>query len=254
MYRAVPAALLTTLILLSGCGMLGDSAPPSDDRALEVRNETVEALADVDSYRMSIDVDASASGDGQSRSITLDGDGVVNRTSKLMRMETTVEDRSTTTYLDGRAAYTKCSDLWTGWERQNQSTDVDWPALTPLGRQAELFERTNVYWNGTATIEGRETSVIVAYPDEETVSSLPGQSQTDLANADANVENITAKLWVDQETARPVQSLLAIQVSGNGGEATANVMIDYEDYNEPVQIEMPEIADDEIREGGCPRR
>ncbi|WP_135663759.1 hypothetical protein [Halorhabdus rudnickae] len=251
MHRAVPAALLVTLIALAGCGMLGDSAPPSDDRALEVRNETVDALADVSTLRMSMDGDVSASADGRDRTVSIDGDGVVNRTARVMRMNTTADGRTATSYLDDRTVYTKCSSPWSGWGRQNQSTDVEWLTLTSLGRQVELFERTNVYWDGTATINGRETSIIVAYPSQETVSSLPGKSQTDLANTDATVENITAKLWVDQETARPVRSLLQVEISGNGGEATANVMIDYTDYGEPAYVDVPEITG-ETWDGGCP--
>ncbi|WEL16618.1 Uncharacterized protein SVXHr_0437 [Halorhabdus sp. SVX81] len=251
MHRAVPAALLVALIALAGCGILGDSQPPSDDRALEVRNETVDALADVDTYRMSMDVGVSASAEGRSESIAADADGVANRTARLMEMHTTVRGRSATTYLRNRTAYTKCPSPWTGWGVQNQSTDVEWLTLTPLGRQVEIFNRTNVYWDGTATIDGHETSVIVAYPTQETVSSLPGESQTDLANADATVENITTKLWVDRETSRPVRSLLQLKISGNGGEATANVMIDYEEYGEPVQVAVPEITG-ETWPGGCP--
>ena len=251
MHRAVPATLLVALIALAGCGMLGDDQPPSDDRALEVRNETVDALADVDSYRTSMDIDVSASGDGQSRSITLDGEGVVNRTSKLMRTKTTVEDRSTTRYLDGRTAYTKCPSPMSRWGIQNHSTDVEWLSLTPLGRQVELFERTNVYWNGTATINGHDTAVIVAYPSQETLSSLPGESQTDLVNADANIENITTKLWIDQETSRPVRSLLQVQISGNGVEATGNMMLDYEEYGEPVDVYVPKIVG-KTWSDGCP--
>ncbi|CCQ33234.1 membrane lipoprotein [Halorhabdus tiamatea SARL4B] len=251
MHRAVPAVLLAALIALAGCGMLGDDQPPSDDRALEVRNETVDALENVDTYRMSMDADVSASAEGRSRSLSVDSDGVVNRTSQRMRMNTSSQGRTVTSYLDERTVYTKCPSPWSGWGTQNQSTDVEWLSLTPLGRQVELFEQTNVYWDGTATIDGEETAVIVAHPSQETVSSLPGQSQTDLANTDATVENITAKLWVDQETSRPVRSLLQIQISGNGGEATANVMIDYEAYGEPVHVDDPAITG-ETWQGGCP--
>ncbi|WEL20497.1 hypothetical protein [Halorhabdus sp. BNX81] len=251
MHRAVPAALLVALIALAGCGMLGDSQPPSDDRALEVRNETVDALADVDTYRMSMDVGVSASAEGRSVSISAGGDGVVNRTSQLMRMKTTVEDRSTTSYLDSRTAYTKCPSPPTGWGVENQSTDAEWLTLTPLGRQVEIFNRTNVYWDGTATIDGHDTAVIVAYPTQKTLSSLPGESQTDLTNTDGNIENITAKLWVDQETAQPVRSLLQLKISGNGGEATANVMLDYEEYGEAIDVHIPKIVG-ETWSGGCP--
>ena len=252
MHRAVPAVLLVALIALAGCGMLGDSQPPSDDRALEVRNETSDAIETVSAVQMSMDGDVSASADGRSRSIAIDGEGVLNRTSRLMRMNTTVEGQSATSYLTNRTTYTKCPSPWGGWGAQDQSTDVEWLSLTPLGRQVELFERTNVYWDGNATIDGHDTAIIVAYPSQETLSSLPGESQTDLASADANVENITAKLWVDQETSRPVRSLLQVQLSGDGGEATANVMIDYEDYGEGFHVGIPAIPDDEIRELGCP--
>lgn len=251
MHRAVPAALLVTLIALAGCGMLGDDQPPSDDRALEVRNETVDALADVDTVRMSMDADVSASADGRSRSLSADGDGVANRTARVMRMNTSVQGRTVTSYLDGRTTYTECPSPWSGWGTQNQSNDVEWLSLTPLGRQVELFEQTNVYWDGTATVDDEETAVIAANPSQETLSSLPGESQTDLANADANVENITAKLWVDQETSRPVRSLLQIQISGDGGEATANVMINYDEYGVPVGVSVPEITG-ETWDNGCP--
>jgi len=250
MHRAVPAALLAALLVLAGCGMLGDSQPPSDDRALEIRNETIDALENVDSYGMSMDVSASA--EGRSESISATGDGIANRTARLMRMNMTVQSRTVTSYLQNRTAYTQCPSPWSGWGEQNQSTDIEWLTLTPLGRQVELFERTNVYWDGTATVDGHDTAVIVAHPTQETLSSLPGESQTDLANPDANVENITAKLWVDRETSRPVRSLLRLQISGNGGEATAKVMIDYTDYDESITVKIPEISDDEVRTLGCP--
>ena len=240
--------------LLAGCGtFMSDSPPPSDERAVAAVEEANRSIASVDAYRFQMDMHVTASDGDQSRTVSVDGDGAVNVSEKRMQATTQMQDQTVTSYIDGYRAYQGCQDPWGGYAVENVSRSEPWATATPLHRQVLLFERSNVYWRGNETLDGNRTVLVTASPSTETIRSLMDRRQA--GGMDLNrgsLENATARLWLDPETNRPVQSELDIEISQRGATATATITVQYTDYDEPTSVSIPSEVSDDPYELGCP--
>lgn len=139
--------IVLLFILLAGCSG-GETAPPSDDRALALLNETQTTLEDVDSYRYRLDGQIERDDGPDRRRVSITGQGAVNLTANRMNATARIADESRTTYVIGQTAYVECASPAFGWETTNRSDRTDWQTNTPLGRTTTLLETTNVYYRG----------------------------------------------------------------------------------------------------------
>lgn len=249
--------LLALLVVLSGCSVLPGGPPPSDERAVDVRNRTVAAVDSVSTYRYSLYARVSASDGDRTRTVTVNGEGAVDRRQRRMESTATAEsdtgERSTRSlYVDGRTVYTECSDPWDGWGVESASESVDWFTLTPLGRQLELLERTNVYWGGNRTLDGNRTLLLVTHPSRRTLASLPDVGQTAGDYSRGNFANVTFKVWVDARTDRPVKSELRFELSVKDASGVGSLTTRYRAYGEPANVSLPSSTRTDRHELGCP--
>ena len=246
--------VLAAMILLAGCSAMGDPAPPSDERALTVLNETTAAVEQVETYSVDQETYVRAEGQDGSRTVRVSGTGNVDRQRQRMWMQATVDGTTKQSYIDGFTGYKECGGMWDDYVVENLSRDHGWDVHTPLGNQLELLEHTNVYWGETATIDGNETVVIYAHPSKQTLvdfSKRRHRETTDLQ--EVNLKNATLTLWVDPDTHRPVQSQLELEMAKGGATAIARITIDYADYNEPISIEIPAaVRDPDNHAAFCP--
>jgi hypothetical protein len=240
--------------LLAGCGtFLGDSPPPSDERAVAAIEEANSSIATVETYRFDMEMDVAASDGEQSRTVRVDGGGAVNVSAKRMQATSRTQDQTIQSYVDGYKAYQGCQEPWGGYAVENVSRSEPWATATPLHRQLLLFERSNVYWQGNETLDGNRTVLITASPSAETIESLMNRRQAgDMDLNRGSLENATARLWLAPDTNRPVQSELRIKISQRGATATATLTVRYRDYGEPTAISIPPDVYDDPYELGCP--
>lgn len=252
------ALLLAAVLVTSGC-LGGPSRPPSDQRALDALNRSQDAMAEVTSYRTTVDGRVEATGNDEEMTLSLTGTVAVNATTQQMnatarvRGERDIARRSGTqqTYVDGYTAYAECARI--GWERQNLSEARPWLTYTPVGQQLGVLEETNVYWNGTESVDGTEAAVIVAYPTQEELQAVPNvRSGTATDVADANLDNATLRVWIDTDTGRPLKARRHIRVSGSGTTATATVTLRFTDYDEPTTVTPPELDEETFWKTSCP--
>ncbi|WP_199722358.1 hypothetical protein [Haloarcula sp. Atlit-120R] len=240
--------------LLAGCGtFVGDSPPPSDERAVAAVEEANSTVAAVEAYRFEMDMHVTASDGEQSRTVRVDGEGAVNVSTRRMQATTRTRGQTVKSYIDGYRAYQGCQDPWGGYAVENVSRSEPWATATPLHRQLLLFERSNVYWQGNETRDGNRTVLATASPSAETIESLMDRRQA--GGMDLNrgsLENATARLWLDPETNRPVQSELDIEISQRGATATATITVQYTDYDEPTSVSIPQGVYKDPYELGCP--
>ena len=256
-----PLAAATVALLLLSAGCLGGSGTdraPSDQRALDALDRARAAMDDVRTYRTSIDGRVEASTDDEQVTFGLDGEVRVNATARRMNATASLvglptsgfSEGQSTTYVDNYTAHIECSRI--GWERQNLSQSEPWLTYTPIGQHLELLNRTNVYWRGTETVDGRNASVVVGYPTKADLEAVDVRSvgMTEQM-ASSNLENVTVTIWLDAATDRPIQVRRDIRGTQDGVSAHANGTFLFQDFDEPTHLTEPEFGD-VIWEGGCP--
>ena len=256
-----PLATAVVAVLLLSAGCLGSSGPdraPSDQRALDALDRARTATSDLTSYRAVIDGRVVASAEDEQVSFGIAGEVWVNATTQRLNAtgqlvggpQSGYGDGTSTTYIDGYTASIECSRI--GWERQNLSQAEPWLTYGPIGQHLALMNRTEVYWRGTETVDGRNASVIVAYPTAEDIEAVDVRSvgMTDAIES-ANVENITVKLWLDTATDLPIQVSRDVRASQEGASTRANGTYRFVGFDEPTPLAEPDI-DGTFWKSGCP--
>lgn len=252
MHRHASIAVLVPLVVLAGCGMLPGGGPQSDDRAVAIRADVVNATESIESYQYDLDIHITASAEGERRTVRGSGDGSVNVSEKLLSASMTIEGTSQRTYIDSDQAYIECASPWDGWEQQNVSDTAEWAAVTPLGRQVHLLEESPVKLGENRTIDGVQTVGIVGYPSAETLQSLSDVMPTGTDYNSNVIQNVTYRVWVDEESHRPVESELEIEIEDGPATAEATLNMEFSAYGEPTDITVPGTTQTNVREIGCP--
>lgn len=263
--RRPPVLVVIGLVLLSGCagfglGLGSEQAPPSDQRARDAVNRSQTALSDLRSYRFTTRMTVSASSGDESRTVTVVGDGAANLTTERMRSTVRVQngasgwqgDEERSSYVLGGTAYAACGGPTGGWETRNVTDDAPWAAATPIGRQLQLLEATNVYWRGTETVNGTEAGVVVAHPTKEELAEASSSTRETVNWDRVKVTNATVTLYVDTETGRPVKSVQRVDIKQRGATGTATFELTYWGFDRPVDVDVPGEVYDHVWDLGCP--
>jgi hypothetical protein len=260
MRRSIPPLLLAVALVTSGCaGRLDPSRAPSDERAVDAVDRSQAALANVTAYRASIDGRVQASNDGEEVTADVTGTYAVNVSTREMNATGQLEEPgrsgvpcfhgSRSTYVENYGASTECARI--GWTRQNLSESHPWTTYTPAEQQLALSNRTHVSWQGTETVDGIETAVIVAYPTAEKLLSVPGIEEREMMDFDeSNIKNATVTVWLDTRMDRPVKARREITAAKGGATATAVATFRFTDYDEPTTVTAP-VFDGPRWEMGC---
>lgn len=252
--RIVPVGV-ALLVLLAGCGGVLDQRPPSDERAVEVRSDLLDAVSEVDTYRFAADFHAEGTEGDDRRTVRVASNGSVSVADRRLHATSRYEEQEKETYVVGDRIYTECASPWSGWGLRNVSEEADdggrWLNATPLGRQAAILERSRVYWVGTETVDGRETAVIEARPTNRELRGLSdGFNSGDLTQR--AVKNVTLRVWVDVESDLPVKSVLSIELRRGGVSVSGTATTTFSDYGEPVSITVPDEVTEDPWRSGCP--
>lgn len=248
--RWLRPVLLSLLLVSSGCLGVFESRPPSDDRAVELRDRVDDAVADAERYRFDTHLSVAATDGETSRSVNVDGEGAVDRAERRLRSVAETEGQRRRSYVDGYTAYQECAEPWDGWGVDELDEERAWHRYTPLGRTLELLNESRVYWQGTESVNGTETAVIVAHPTAETLSSVADRQGTSLDSS--GLQNATLTLWVDRETALPVRSRLELDLQRGGATAGATATTEYAGYGASVNVSIPSSVYGDQHELGCP--
>lgn len=253
MRSALSALLVALLVTTAGCASLEQSSqPPSDDRATAALDRARTALQNVSTYRYRIDGEVSATDGDRTIRADVQGDGAVDATARQVLGRTTVRGETRRHWVVGDRIYTECSEM--GWGRSNRSTDEPWMAVTPVAGQLAVLSETPVYWRGYTEYDGQTASVIVAHPSAETLQ----QSMADGAGSSpgvvdgAKVTNATQTVWLDPDTGLPIAVRRTVAIESRGATGQATVTIEASDYDEPVDVEAPNVSDGIVWERGCP--
>lgn len=247
-----PALLgaLALLVVLAGCtGILADD-PPRDEQAVASIDETRDALDAVETYRYETDLRVTATADGRTERVDARVEGAVNATARRMNSTSESESQTRHAVLVNRTAHRECPRPWSFWAVENQSAE-DWDALTPAYRQLSLLDSGALRHEGTATVGGRNATLVVGEPPASALRRYnEGGSQPLFGGPE--ISDATLEVWIDDETGLPLRTRLRFTVSSREGSATARMDTRFDGYGEPVTVEVPEEALADPLEHGCP--
>lgn len=229
--RLVPVIAVAVLVVTAGCAGLGDGGVAS---AEEVRQRAVSSMADVDTYRMRMNMTVRSGGE----EITMTTNGTFDREAEKARVTTTFRGQQVETYIDGTTMYV---DGMMGWHRQDVSDRQPWNESTALERQRAIMENANITELGEDTLNGTPVYVVRVQPDPERlkqVVSRQGNQQVD----GVSIENVTYTQYVHRDTGRLVRVDMEMTMTANGRSVDVTATMTFTDYDEPVNVTIPEEA------------
>lgn len=233
-------ALLALVVTVSGCQTGPETSVPEETpTADELRQQTVDAMADVETASFTMDMAVEASG----TSIEMSGDGEMDLPARRMRMNldlsTGGQDISATQYVDGDTAYINVNDQW---QRQDMSGQDIW-ANNQLTQQQEVLEGAEVRLNGTTTVDNRHVYRLEVEANESVVRRLLQQSAASTGSLEnVEVSRLSFTQYVDVETKHVRRLDMQIDMAVQGQSATADMTMTFSNFDEDVTIEIPEEA------------
>ncbi|MFC3476895.1 DUF6612 family protein [Halobacterium litoreum] len=236
--RALSALCVAALLVTAGCAGLGGSGDDGADgqsRAAQIATDSGEAMQDVETYQMDVEMEVSANG----QTLTMTQRGVYNRTAERARIDMTVRGTEAVSYMDGTTMYVKTNGMW---QTRDVADQEPWESGSGLARQQEMLGTGEVSVTGSATVDGVATTVLTLEPDpEELKQFLAGQGSSGSLD-DASIDDVTYELYVANETDRPRKVEMEMEMTIQGQSATADATIAFSNYGEPVTVEIPEDA------------
>ena len=251
MVRPALHGALLLLVLLAGCTGFLEDPPQRDERAVAALEESVTALDAVETYRYETDLHVEATGDGRTERFDVGVSGAVDAAEKRMNSTARVDGRSREAYVVNRTAYRQCSS-GTFWGVENQSAEK-WDTLTPAYRQLSLLGSGSLRYEGGATVDGRNATLLVGEPTAEALQRY-GEDRNQPLLGGPEIHDVTMDVWIDNETDLPLRSRLRFSISTGDASGSARMETRFRSYGEPVEIEVPEEAREHHLEFGCPGR
>lgn len=229
--RLVPAIAVAVLVVTAGCAGFGDTGVAS---AEEVRQDAVASMADVETYRMEMNVTLHANGQTLPMAMT----GTFNRTGETAQMTTTVRGQSVESYVDGTTMYLQTP---TGWQVRDVADRNPWNESLALERQRAILESADITELGEDTVDGEPVYVVQIDPDPERVKQVVARQQNRNFD-DVSIRDVTYTQFVHRETGRlvGVEMNMTMTVSGQSADVTATMT--FSGYDEPTDITIPEDA------------
>lgn len=236
--RALQAAVVAVLVVTAGCaGIPGDDGDAGDERrsAEAFEQDVVDAMSDVETYRLTMEMNVSANG----RTLTMTQRGAFDRAAERARLNVSVFGQEATTYVDGTTMFVQSAGEW---QTQDLSGSGLWGDGESLTRQRQILDSGDVTVAGGGTVDGTATTVLRVDPDTADLKALVQQQQTQQALEDATIENATLRMHVANETALPRKVDLEMTMTVNGQSTDTTVTMTFSDYDEPVEITIPDAA------------
>lgn len=241
--RSQTRALLVTvalalLLATAGCtddGSTGPADAPSAD-ALQENATAVMQEVSTAAFTMSMDIESGG------QTITMDADGVMDAENRQMRMvmRMDVGDRSVevTQYIVDETAYQRIQGQWQ--TRNLRGQDI-WQQGNQIALQRRMLENSTVEIVGSDTLDGRDVWVVSVDPSEDAIQQLVGQTGTGVGE-NVEVDSLTFEQYVDAETYHVRKIDMTMDATIQGDSASLNMTMTFGDFDEPVDIQVPEEA------------
>ncbi|WP_415378797.1 hypothetical protein [Halosimplex sp. TS25] len=240
---------IAVCVLLAGCSLLGPDHT-RDERAESALADARDAVNDTETYRFDGDLSVVATVDDRTERVDVRLNGTVDAAAQRMHGFAERDGEVVESYLHNRTRYQECGGMMDMWAVTERDAD-DWSTLTPADRQLSLLESGSLYYNGTETLDGEETVLLVGEPTTEALTRYQERRSRSLLGG-PTVENAEVRVWIDEETDRPRETRVRFEVSQDGNTATATMTTRFHDYGSDVSVDVPVIPEEERWSGECP--
>ena len=233
-----PALTIALLALVALAGCVGGGGSEMSQEAQQLQNDSLAAMQDVNTYRFEMTMDMSGGG----TSLSLDADGILNRTSERARLDMSMSGPRSldmVMYLISDTAYVNVDGRWT---TQDVSEEGMWDQNSQLQRQQELLRAGTLRITGNDTIDGVPVRVVeVDIPDDK-LDELTALAQQSSGTSQGEITDATYTVYIakDSTLLRKTSVDMTIEVQGNSFDATVSMR--FFDFGTDTAIAIPEEA------------
>ena len=250
--RLIATLSLVALLSVAGCAGLAPESGDGEPTAEELQDRALERMGDVETYS----VETNTTVEVDEATVRTQLDGVVNERTRRAEFETTTriessqgtDERVVEMYVDNRTVYVspEGEDRW-------QTIDVDdlaayggtnpWEA-DQVERQRILLEDADVEAVGNETVRGRSTTVIEADPTDESLDEFVEATLPQRAGfGGAEIRSAELTQWVTDD-GYVLRTEAEMVVVAGGETSNVTVRADFDEFDEPTDIEIPDEATD----------
>lgn len=251
----------------------------------ELKEEINSSLKEIDTYEFDMKAESNTELTKYGKQAVLEtittGKGVVDRESKNMGLEMTttmgVSGRISTVgsrakmYCMNDSLYIKTSigisEVPSTWLKM-QMTEERWDSQNQLDEYFELLNSSEVEVLGSEKINGTDCYAFKVIPHNEMLWEMmvnePAMSKQmqETNRSEIKIKNSSAKFWVAKETYFPVRTEIGMKVKLDSealnitsqeditAEMDLEVKVNYHNYNEPVDVSLPQEAKDAVSAPG----
>lgn len=248
-------ALLALVVLSAGCLSAlddgnGDSSPVNVS-ADELQPEVTTAMEDIETASFTMEMTVLADGD---KMTSTEGEGKMDLGAERLCQKLEVKlpvggTEAVTQYIVGETVYTERGGQWI---QQDAGELGAWDQYE-VEQQPEVLEAADVTVTDRTTFDGTEVYVLEGTVDEEVFENLNQQQMEDDPFADEHVELVDGEFtqYVDAETSHVRYFDMEVVIEDGSEQVTVQMSMSYDEFNEDVDIELPEAAEDaeEIEHG-----
>jgi hypothetical protein len=239
------------LLLLIGC--IGEELT-----AEQIRDRSLEAMDKVETYAFNMDIDMVMKGGGvnvvdvKEMTMNMKGDGKVDQTNKRMQMEMTMSMSGMTMemeqYVIGDTQYMKVPMV--GWVKNRSSAEI-WETGDYARAQNELIKGMEVKLLEDEEVDGVDCYVLeIEVEDIEEMFEIMIQQMGSATSLSADelesIKGMAFKEWIAKDTYFVTKMFMNLQMEEEGTMVDMSMTMKFYDYNEPMEITLPEEAEDAI--------
>lgn len=241
----VVTGLVALLLATAGCADGGESNLGEAPEASALQANATEAMQDVESA--SLEMNMTLSGGQQGQSISMNGAGVIDQTQKAMRLNTTMnlggQSMDMTQYVIGNTSYLHMQGEWI---RQDLSGMNYWEqGNNELQMQEEVLENATVNVTGSDQIGDHDVWVLSVQPDPEALQAITNQQNVPGAQMGENVDlsDVEMTQYVDAETYQVRRIVADMTTNVQNQSVSMSMTMTFSDFNDSVTIDLPAAAE-----------
>lgn len=231
-------AALALLVATAGCADGGSTAPTDAPEPDALQRNATATMQDVTSATVTMSMDM----DANQQTVSMDAEGEMDVENRRMRMDLTMDTGGRTVevtqYVIDETAYQKIQG---SWQTQDLSGQGMWAGGNQLALQERMLENATVEITGSDTVDGRDVWVVSIDPSDEAIQQLLSGTAANVGE-NVDIESLTFEQYVDAESHYVRKLDMAMDAQIQGQSASLNMTMTFDDFNEPVDIQLPEDA------------